>query len=219
MNTAQSTYTSRTDAALQRHTNEIMVTIYNLLYTNDIVSGYLHDAISEFRKTKLCRHEKKMLANRIESKRLSYERSIYDIVKDMAGFLGDSADKFIECSGIEDAISLLYIGIKQKLDDCHVPDSAIIAKMETARALLDVAAQQYEWRMKDLRGVDDALRRIRLEYLSLADADKLMNQLMDSFIFNCTINMNTPRIQQALDKVAKTFADANAIKESITKPN
>ena len=127
----QQTY-NRTDRALERHTDVIMMTIYNLLYTGDVVSGYLHDAVCAYKKTKHYRHDKKQLINAVEKERLKYERDIFRVVGDKAEFFADSADKFIEHSGIESAISILYIAIKQTLDDAGIEDSDIFAKMETS---------------------------------------------------------------------------------------
>lgn len=203
------------DRALERHTGVITATIYNLLYTNDIISGYLCDAISDFRKSKHCRQQAKSLVNKIDKFRRAYERRIYDIVQDKAAFFADAADKFIEHSGIGQAISVLYISIKQRMDDCHVTDSALFARLETARALLDVSVQQYEYRMRDLRKVDAVLHALNMDYLCLMSADKLMNTLMDTFTFEGNIDMNTPRIRQAINSVAKRFADCDSIQESI----
>lgn len=210
---------NRTDRALERHTDVIMMTIYNLLYTGDVVSGYLHDAVCAFKKTKHYRHDKKQLINAVEKERLKYERDIFRVVGDKAEFFADSADKFIEHSGIESAISILYIAIKQTLDDAGIEDSDIFAKMETSRALLDVCTQQHRWRITDLRKLDPDLSRLRMDYLSMENADKTMNRLMDSFSFGCDINMNVPRVQQALDAVTRRLADCESIKNSITDKN
>jgi hypothetical protein len=207
----------RTDRALERHTDVIMMTIYNLLYTNDIVSGYLHDAVCAFKKTNHYRHEAKRLLNAVEKERIKYEHDIFRTVGDKAEYFADTAEKFIEASGIESAISILYVAIKQTLDDAGIEDSDIFAKMETARTLLDVCTEQHKWRINDLRKLDSDLSHIRCNHLSMDGATKTMNRLMDSFSFGKDIDMNIPRVQQALDAVTRRLADCESIKQSISE--
>lgn len=204
------------DALIMRYEKHATVLIYNLMYTNDIVSGHVHDALAEFAKSRYCRHEKKMLAGKVERFRLNYEKKIFSVITDLAGFFGDSADRFMDAADIEKDIDVLYWSLKQVFDDAGVEDSALLARMETARALLDVSVQQFDWRMKEMQAIDSGFARIKIDYLCMRDADVTMNRLMDSFRFGKDINLNTDRVKRALEIVSRKFADVKAIEKSIS---
>lgn len=187
------------DNLIKKFERHATIAIYNLMYTNDFVSGYVNDVLQEFSKTNYCRFERKKIVRQIQKHRLEYERKIYSVAKDLAGFFGDTAERFIESSGVEEAVEVLFWSIKQVLDDNGVNDSLLIAKMDTARALLDVSTQQYNWRIKDLNELDPSFSLIKLDYLCLLDADKAMNRLMDTFAFEHSVNMNTKMVQVCIE--------------------
>lgn len=118
---------------VKQHESLVVVTTYNILYTNDIVCSNVIEMMSELKKSKLYKNEVKMYANKVEKERKKYESLINRILSDTCSFFADANDTFV--ADIQKHVDVLYYAIKNVFDKNSIENSSLIAKMELMRTL------------------------------------------------------------------------------------
>lgn len=198
---------------VKQHENLVVVTTYNILYTNDIVCSNIIEMMSELRKSTLYKNEVKMYANKVEKERKKYESLINRILADTCSFFADANDTFV--SDIQKHVDVLYYAIKNVFDKNNIENSALIAKMELARTLCDFSCAQYKQRIEDLIKVDSKFKLFHIEYMNLETINKYAFIMMRSLNIGKTIDLNTKEVELAMDVLARKLSNADIIANSI----
>ena len=199
---------------VSRHETLVVLSTYNILFTNDIVCAFLIDAAAQLEKSPLCRQETKRLLNQSKSARREYERVVNRVIADRSAFFADANDIFAE--EVERHVEVLYYCIKREFDRNKLPHSDITARMETARTLCDFACRQFDKRMEELRGKDPRFRSFHLSYLRLTNLLRLLDELMRTFRIPPAVDLNTPECLAAIDVLARKLLDGELIAKAIS---
>lgn len=192
----------------------VVLATYNILFTNDIVCANVIDSIAGLKKTSLYRQRIKQLAGKADDARKDYEKLVNEIISDRCAFFADANDVFSE--RINKHIQILYYCIKREFDKYKIPQSDIIAKLETARTLCDFSCQQFDKRLEELREKDHRFRGFHLDYLRLTNLLRLMNELIQAFRLPCTVDLNTPECLTAIDVLAQKLVNGDLIAKAIS---
>lgn len=198
---------------VKQHESLVVVTTYNILYTNDIVCSNVIEMMSELKKSTLYRNEVKMYANKVENERKKYESLINRLLADTSSFFADANDTFI--ADIQKHVDVLYYAIKNVFDKNSIENSSLIARMELMRTLCDFSCAQYKQRIEDLIKVDSKFKLFHIEYMHLETMNKYAFSMMRSLNIGKTINLNTKEVELAMDVLARKLSNADIIANSI----
>lgn len=199
---------------ISRHETLVVLSTYNILFTNDIVCAFLIDAAAQLEKSPLCRHETKRLLNQAKAARREYERVVNRVIADRSVFFADANDIFAE--EVDRHVEVLYYCIKREFDRHKLPHAGIIARMETARTLCDFSCRQFDKRMEELRVKDPRFRSFHLDYLRLTNLLRLLDGLMRTFRIPPAVDLNTPECLAAIDVLARKLLDGELIAKAIS---
>lgn len=197
----------------QKNNNALVIGTYNILFTNDIASTAVLDAMEMLKKSKYYRHKIKKLAGDIKNERLRYEKFMRMIVGNKIDFFAEANDRFLET--VSEPLTVLHYSIKSEFDKVKGVDSELFAYLEKARVLCDFSVAQYDLRMQEMCELDYRLRRYNLVYLRLTRLAFLMNTLMEQFTFDQFIEVNTKTCQDAMRVLARKLANAKTILDTI----
>lgn len=198
---------------VKKHENLVVVTTYNIIFTNDIVCSNVIEMMQELKKSSLYKKEVKMYANKIEAERKKYERLLNSILGDSSDFFADANDLFVE--EVQNSVDSLYWAIKGILDKNNVENSSLIAKMELMRTLCDFACAQYKQRINDLVKVNPRFKGFHVDYMNMETMNKYAYEMMKHVKVGKTINLNTKEVELAMDVLAMKLANPEIIAKSI----
>lgn len=198
---------------VKKHENLVIVTTYNIIFTNDIVCSNVIEMMQDLKKNNLYKKEVKMYANKIEAERKKYERLLNSILGDSSDFFADANDLFVE--EVQNSVDSLYWAIKGILDKNNVDNSAIIAKMELMRTLCDFSCAQYKQRINDLVKVNPRFKGFHVDYMNMETMNKYAFEMMKHVKVGKTINLNTKEVELAMDVLAMKLANPEIIAKSI----
>lgn len=169
---------NRLNQAISNHTELVLLSIYNVLFINDMVDGLVIDTFSELKKANLYRHQLKQLSNAMMQERHNYERLVNRCLGDRTGYLADANELY--CDEVRRHVSTFTYTIKMQLDKRFVPNAMFLATLETARVLCESACLRLDFWMHHLRKADSALVRISsIDYLRLTDLCTRLNRLAE----------------------------------------
>lgn len=196
--------------------NEAMVIgcTYNVLFTNDIVTGLTIEAVEDIKKSPLYRMRTKQAVNRVEVERKKYEKLINGIVRERSGFFADANDIFTE--DIRKHVDILYWSIKREFDKFNLKHSDIIARLELARTLCEFGCVQLDRREEELQAKDSRFRRFGIEYLRQTNLLHALNEAMCTINVPCMIDLNTEDCTRAINILSVKLADAEIIAKAIS---
>lgn len=199
---------------VSKHEPQVVLATYNILFTNDIVCSTVIDSLAELEKTPLYRQRAKQLARKAGDARKAYERLVNGIVGDRCTFFANANDVFYE--EMDKHVQILYYCIRREFDRHKIPQSGIIAKLETARTLCEFSCRQFDKRMEELRERDSRFRGFHLDYLRLTNLLRLMDELVRTFRVSCTVDLNTPECLAAIDVLSRKLVDGGLIAKAIS---
>lgn len=132
------------------YSNRITVCAYNLMFFNDIAHSSAFDLMAYMKKLPIYRHEIKKIVNSLEKELKKYTSLMKRLSTTKDGlFYADICDNMNDFIG-DDIIKLEY-SIKNALDKEKIENSAMLAKVETARCLTWGACINLDMREKDIR--------------------------------------------------------------------
>lgn len=187
---------------------------YNVLFTNDIVSGLALDAVEAVRKSPLCRHKTKQWVNKVEREQRKYEKTVNRAIGDKGAFFADANDVFLD--DVRKHVEILYWSIKREFDKAGLKHSDTIAKLELARTLCGFACVQLDEMQSEVQARTRYLRRFTISYLRQTDLLKALNVAMRSLNIPCTVNLNSDDCQDAMNILSVKLADADTIAKAIS---
>lgn len=129
--------------------NITLAAIYNILFTNDIVCSLIVEMLSALRKSGLCRFRVKQQGNKLEQLMLQYEKKINKIAGNRAFFMAD-ANQYVADEVQPDLLKMEY-SIKMEFDKCRIENSALLAKVELARCMAELACLSLDKRIEEVR--------------------------------------------------------------------
>lgn len=145
--------------------NITLAAIYNILFTNDIVCSLIVEMLSALRKSGLCRFRVKQQGNKLEQLMLQYEKKINKIAGNRAFFMAD-ANQYVADEVQPDLLKMEY-SIKMEFDKCRIENSALLAKVELARCMAELACLSLDKRIEEVRPYNKEVTGIT--YLRLTD--------------------------------------------------
>ena len=148
--------------------NITLAAIYNILFTNDIVCSLIVEMLSALRKSGLCRFRVKQQGNKLEQLMLQYEKKINTIAGNRAFFMAD-ANQYVADEVQPDLLKMEY-SIKMEFDKCRIENSALLAKVELARCMAELACLSLDKRIEEVRPYNKEVTGIT--YLRLTDTFK-----------------------------------------------
>lgn len=155
--------------------NITLAAIYNILFTNDIVCSLIVEMLSALRKSGLCRFRVKQQGNKLEQLMLQYEKKINKIAGNRAFFMAD-ANQYVADEVQPDLLKMEY-SIKMEFDKCRIENSALLAKVELARCMAELACLSLDKRIEEVRPYNKEVTGIT--YLRLTDTFKVLDELSD----------------------------------------
>ena len=186
--------------------------LYNMLFTNDLTCSAIIDAIYSVKKSPLYRQKTKQSINRLENLRKSYERYINERIKDNLDFYANAND--VIQANVDKDIEILYYQFKSTLDKKNIPNSAILAKLEVAEAMIGLSISSWQKRINQLNPYFKKIDK-RLSYLRLSGFKEEMSILFDTIKIDDYVNFNTPEAIMAMDIISKKLVNGNILAEAI----
>lgn len=187
---------------------------YNVLFTNDIVSGLALDAVEAVRKSPLCRYKTKQAVNKVEREQRKYEKTVNRVVGDKGAFFADANDVFLD--DVRKHVEILYWSIKREFDKAGLKYSDTIAKLELARTLCGFACVQLDEMQSEVQARTRYLRRFTISCLRQTDLLKALNEAMQSLNIPCTADLNSDDCLSAINILSVKLADADTIAKAIS---
>lgn len=191
---------------------KVKACLYNMLFTNDLTCSAIIDAIYSVKKSPLYRQKTKQSINRLENLRKSYERYINERIKDNLDFYANAND--VIQANVDKDIEILYYQFKSTLDKKDIPNSAILAKLEVAEAMIGLSISSWQKRINQLNPYFKKIDK-RLSYLRLSGFKEEMSILFDTIKIDDYVNFNTPEAIMAMDIISKKLVNGNILAEAI----
>lgn len=197
---------------------QLSVITHNILFANDLACGAVVQAVADARKSPLCRYRFRQRINAIEKERRDYEHRIQYVVESKADYYMEACDQFTE--KVERGIRIFFISIKQTLDRNRTEHSMLIARLQWARAIVQLAVQIWNDRTEEIAALDlmpDFLKcrgitnvRRHLDYLNLGKLRTIMGQLLDEY-FDESNYMECPDGQTMFNLIDRYMHDYQAV--------
>lgn len=192
----------------------VVACTYNVIFTNDITIGEVVDGIDKLKHTPLYKHRTKQVANEVGKLRKEYESKVFQICADNRWFYADANESFSE--EVMNDIEILYYSIKRVFDNAGLVYSDVLARLELARTLAELACVNLDKREQDMYKSDKRLRKYSLMYMRLTKLRDAMNMLMSTFPIPSFVNVDTEECRMALNALANKLADCRIIAKAIS---
>ena len=193
---------------------------YNIMFANDLACGAVVQAVADARKSSFYRQAFKRDINLIEKARRDYERRLRFIIEDKMEYYMEACDQFTE--PMEHDMNIFYWTIKQALDRDGFTDSALIARLQWARAMVQLASVVWENRTEEIAALHLIPRhenynviqvRGAIYYLSLEGMKKKFNAFLESY-FPKSDYINCPEGQEAFNIIDRKMHDYQSVIEA-----
>lgn len=198
---------------ISKYESIVVLCTYNILFTNDIVCGWVTESLQAMKRTPHYRMLFRHYMNLADKARSKYEKTVNEVIADRSEFFVDCNDKYTE--EVNKHVDMLYLQFKQVLDDNGIAHSAELARFDLARTLCDYACVQFDERIGELRKKDARFNGFTLDYLKLENVRRLMNLASDNLHIGKTVNMNTDRCKSAFYVLIRKLSDAENIANAI----
>lgn len=126
---------------------------YNVLFTNDIVSGLALDAVESVRKSPLFRYKTKQAVNKVEREQRKYEKTVNRVVGDKGAFFADANDVFLD--DVRKHVEILYWSIKREFDKAGLEHPGFNNKMFVAADMMIHQIRITNVRVEKLQDISD----------------------------------------------------------------
>lgn len=199
---------------ISQHESLVIATTYNILFTNDIVCGFVVEAIGKIQKSPLYKHRTKQLINQCSIERRKYETFINRIIGDKDDFFANANDSFRV--DIDKYLNTLYYSIKQAFDNNCIKHSDVISSLEVARTMCEFSCAQFDKRIKELKDTDSRFDGFAIEYMRLTSLLHKLHEVMRSLDIPVTVNLNTPNCAAAINILSKKLIDGEIISKAIS---
>lgn len=115
--------------------------VYNQAFINDIVSNDLVQLLADGKKLPYYNKDLARLFKRIEEKRSAYAKYVHEVLTTDDGLFCDAADIYEE--EVRNMLTLIFVNIKQALDNMGVEHSTFRAKLEVMKILIYTSLDIY----------------------------------------------------------------------------
>ena len=191
--------------------NITLAAIYNILFTNDIVCSLIVEMLSALRKSGLCRFRVKQQGNKLEQLMLQYEKKINKIAGNRAFFMADANQYVVQ----PDLLKMEY-SIKMEFDKCRIENSALLAKVELARCMAELACLSLDKRIEEVRPYNKEVTGIT--YLRLTDTFKVLDELSDILYRGGYCNLNqSDNCKRGMAIIQRKLTDCDIISRAINE--
>lgn len=188
--------------------NITLAAIYNILFTNDIVCSLIVEMLSALRKSGLCRFRVKQQGNKLEQLMLQYEKKINKIAGNRAFFMAD-ANQYVADEVQPDLL-------KMEFDKCRIENSALLAKVELARCMAELACLSLDKRIEEVRPYNKEVTGIT--YLRLTDTFKVLDELSDILYRGGYCNLNqSDNCKRGMAIIQRKLTDCDIISRAINE--
>ena len=164
----------------------------------------------------LFKHNIKRIANETMQCATNLRTSIISVMK-RGEFFDTYSDRVIDLA--ESDITLFRISVKQTLDDERIADSELFSYMETARTLLEMAAEHFD------SAIRAAKEDFNVDYTN-AFAEFIARPVLDRWERVCfaiydkvgsvaDVDLNTERNLAIFERLSAKFADGDFIQECL----
>lgn len=107
------------NAIISRHEELVVVSTYNILFTNDIACGQVIEAINVMKRTPLYKQKTKQLLNSTLKAQRDYESVLNSVIGDRCDFFANANESF--CEEVMRHVEILYWCIKREFDRYTLP--------------------------------------------------------------------------------------------------
>ena len=183
--------------------NITLAAIYNILFTNDIVCSLIVEMLSALRKSGLCRFRVKQQGNKLEQ-----------LAGNRAFFMAD-ANQYVADEVQPDLLKMEY-SIKMEFDKCRIENSALLAKVELARCMAELACLSLDKRIEEVRPYNKEVTGIT--YLRLTDTFKVLDELSDILYRGGYCNLNqSDNCKRGMAIIQRKLTDCDIISRAINE--
>lgn len=205
-----------TTQVVQAHEGIILAAIYNILFTNELALGYTINAVSCFKRDPLYRHECKRLANNLYKQLRGFERKLNHIMGEVCKEFADKADLFEEHIKADDFIERLRLCMKNDLDRERVSYTPQALQLLVAQALLYVAGDKMDFRIKELTDIDYNFHRLNIGWLNTKALFKSLCHLLFKAYPQVDLCHPSQATVSTLRFLGTRLDDPSVLKESIS---
>lgn len=202
------------NAIISRHEELVVVSTYNILFTNDIACGQVIEAINVMKRTPFYKQKTKQLLNSVLKAQRDYESVLNSVIGDRCDFFANANESF--CEEVMRHVEILYWCIKREFDRYALPYPPQLARMEVARTLCHFSCEQFDKRLEDLADTDPMFKRFRLDYMRLTNLARLLDETFRSLGIKTHVNLNTEEIKRAVDILTANFGNVHLIAKAIS---
>lgn len=195
------------EVSASRRASAIM---FQVLFINDVACGAVVEAVAAVRRSGYYVRGVKSLVNRIEAWRHDYERKMRYIVGGKQEQFMTMCDEFEQ--GVAKDVNVFYWTIRNDYNRARVADTEVVARIQWARALCQLAAEAYTKCIEEVPTV--FLRYFRWDYLDFRPMRKLWGRLIDEH-FPASNRVESPQGQTAFDIICRKVQDAALIASAI----
>lgn len=203
------------DRVMEQHQDFILMRIYSILCTNDMVCGLIIDAHNSLVHSPLYKMELKRLANIVEKKRRDYEKKICSIIQyHNSEIFANINDSFCD-EDMMNSLEMMFYNFKNTLDKYKVENSEILARMELARTMLDYGVKSYEAIRREFisRGIGCIFSYI--DNLCLHELFSIYERMMACLRIGVIVDMNNDKCKAAFEVVVKKITDIERVARAI----
>lgn len=168
--------------AVMKHKRLVLAATYNILFVNDIVTGMVIDCFEVMKKEEQYKHRSKQLMNEVNKELKKYELMVNRVIASSAEYFANGNDAF--CTEVYHYVDSLLFCVKSVFDKQQVPNSLLLAHIETTRFTCSIACEKVELWMNKIGRVDQAFaRKVSLRYLRLTELKNKIDRLCD-YLYN-----------------------------------
>ena len=113
----------------------LIITMYNILFTNDVAMSYIYDTLERIEKLPMYRGSIKYRANMLRNRMRDYNAKMGKRIKELAYFLADLNDELESTLGLD--MMKLENSVSMELSRCHVPNIGVMTKLAIAYTMVD----------------------------------------------------------------------------------
>ena len=145
---------------------------------------------------------------------LQYEKKINKIAGNRAFFMAD-ANQYVADEVQPDLLKMEYF-IKMEFDKCRIENSALLAKVELARCMAELACLSLDKRIEEVRPYNKEVTGIT--YLRLTDTFKVLDELSDILYRGGYCNLNqSDNCKRGMAIIQRKLTDCDIISRAINE--
>lgn len=195
------------------HEEYVRISVYNVLFTNDLVREYASYAMMKLNASPLDRYQVRHYRKRVQKTIDSYEKGLNVRAGEQAGIMDMYSANF--SAEVDTQIHMFYINLKNAFDKSKSPHSDILAYCELARTLANYSVLQLNKRVQELVEIDPMFNSMDMSHLSLHLLSRELDCLMSSFNLEHPVHADTDECLSCFRNLKKLLVDVSLINKSI----